>query len=96
MEHWPRGLRHFPAKKENGDKLFRWFESNMLRHITHKGNKMHKPTASFKLSKSAKRMIASTPDKGRASLVKKMMIEAELSAAIQPKRERVRREGNSE
>ena len=57
---------------------------------------MHKPNANFKLSKSAKRMMIATDGKTRATNFKKLMIDAELSAAFQPKRERVRKESNAE
>ena len=57
---------------------------------------MHKPNANFKLSSQAKRMTIATDGKTRATNFKKLMIDAELSAAFQPKRERVRREGNTE
>ena len=39
-----------------------------------------KPNASFKLSKPAKKMIASTP-KAQRNLVKQMFIQAELAAS---------------
>jgi hypothetical protein len=57
---------------------------------------MLKPNGNFKLSKSAKRLMASSPNKEKSSIIKKMMIDAELASALQPKRERVRREGNTE
>jgi len=46
---------------------------------------MLKPNSSFKLSKTAKRLIATTVNKEEASHVKKMFIDAELSAAIAPR-----------
>ena len=57
---------------------------------------MHKPTASFKLSSESKRMMTNTSNKARATDFKKLMIEAELTAAFQPKRDRVKREHNGE
>ena len=42
-----------------------------------------KPNSSFNLSKTAKKMIATTPKKMR-SIFKNMMIQAELAAAIKP------------
>jgi len=58
---------------------------------------MLKPNKTFKLSKTAKRMIAlmGGPDEGRNHF-KRMMIDAELHAAIQPKREKGRKEGPKE
>jgi hypothetical protein len=48
-----------------------------------------KPGANFRLSKTAKRMIAlmGGPKQGRDQF-KNMMIQAELAAAVQPKREK--------
>ena len=57
---------------------------------------MHKPNANFKLSKSAKRMMIATDGKNRANTFKNLMIDAELTAAFQPKRDRVRKESNAE
>ncbi len=50
---------------------------------------MLKPNKTFKLSKTTKRMMAlmGGPAEGRNQF-KRMMIQAELSAAIQPKREK--------
>lgn len=42
-----------------------------------------KPTSSFNLSKTSKKMIASTP-KDKRNVFKDMMIQAELAAAIKP------------
>jgi hypothetical protein len=42
-----------------------------------------KPTSSFNLSKTAKKMIASTP-KEKRGIFKAMMIQAELAAALKP------------
>jgi hypothetical protein len=42
-----------------------------------------KPNSSFNLSKTSKKMIATTPKKIR-SIFKNMMIQAELAAAIKP------------
>lgn len=40
-----------------------------------------KPTSSFNLSKTAKKLIAATP-KEKRGIFKRMMIQAELAAAI--------------
>ena len=58
---------------------------------------MAKPTANFKLSKTAKRMTAlmGGPADGRNQF-KRMMIDAELSAQFQPKREKSARGPRSE
>ncbi len=50
---------------------------------------MQKPGKTFKLSKTTKRMMAlmGGPAEGRNQF-KRMMIDAELSAAVQPKREK--------
>ena len=42
-----------------------------------------KPNSSFNLSKTSKKMIATTPKKIR-NIFKTMMIQAELAAAIKP------------
>lgn len=42
-----------------------------------------KPTSSFNLSKTSKKMIASTP-KDKRNVFKDMMIQAELAAAVKP------------
>ena len=42
-----------------------------------------KSTSSFNLSKTSKKLIATTP-KNRRSHFKKMMIQAELAAALRP------------
>ena len=61
----------------------------MLRQILIKGKNM-KPGKTFKLSKTTKRMVAlmkgATTD--QRNQFKNMMIQAELAAAIQPKREK--------
>lgn len=44
-----------------------------------------KPTANFKLSKSAKRMMASSGNKEKGNIIKNMMIQAELAASVQMK-----------
>ena len=54
-----------------------------------------KPTASFRLSKTAKRMIATEIDAHKRGEMRRAMIDAELSASIQPKREKGRRDQNS-
>ena len=54
---------------------------------------MLKPTANFKLSKQTKRTLALTKFKNdeQRSQWKRVMIDAELTAALQPKREKTRR-----
>jgi hypothetical protein len=42
-----------------------------------------KPNSNFNLSKTAKKMIASTP-KDKRNIFKDMMIQAELAAAVKP------------
>lgn len=42
-----------------------------------------KPNSSFNLSKTSKKMIASTP-KDKRNVFKDMMIQAELAAAVKP------------
>jgi hypothetical protein len=44
---------------------------------------MLKPNANFKLSKSAKRLMAATADKNYSNMIKKNFIQAELASAIQ-------------
>jgi hypothetical protein len=44
-----------------------------------------KPGPNFKLSKSAKRLMASHSDTRYSSMIKKNFIQAELYAAIQPR-----------
>ena len=46
---------------------------------------MLKPDSSFRLSKTAKKLIATAKNKEQQSVIKKMMIDAELSAAIMPR-----------
>ncbi len=55
---------------------------------------MLKPTANYRMSKTTKASLAlgSFKDAHARSAWKRSMIQAELSAAIQPKREKVRRE----
>ncbi len=45
-------------------------------------------TASFRLSKQSKRIMATIVDPVKRSEYKRSMIEAELSAMIQPRREK--------
>jgi hypothetical protein len=47
-----------------------------------------KPGPNFKLSKSAKRLMASHADPYYSNLIKKNFIQAELYSAIQPRKER--------
>lgn len=42
-----------------------------------------KPTSSFNLSKTSKKLIATTP-KAKRGIFKQMMIQAELAAALKP------------
>lgn len=46
---------------------------------------MLKPTASFKLSKSAKRLMAAHADPHYSNLIKRNFIQAEIAASIQPR-----------
>ncbi len=57
---------------------------------------MLKPNANFKLSKSSKRAIAACADPVKANQIKKLMIQAELSEAIQPRVSRGKRESQGE
>ncbi len=59
---------------------------------------MLKPTASFKLSKTTKRILALTKfsSQDQRNAWKRSMIQAELASLIQPKRERSRREDKAE
>ena len=52
--------------------------------------------ANFKLSKSAKRLIASCADPVKSNQIKKMYIQAELAAAVQPRVSRGKRESQGE
>jgi hypothetical protein len=47
-----------------------------------------KPGKTFKLSKTTKRMMCSITNTEDRNQFKRMMIQAELAAAIQPKREK--------
>jgi hypothetical protein len=47
-----------------------------------------KPGPNFKLSKSAKRLMAAHADPRYSNMIKKNFIQAELHAAIQPRKER--------
>jgi hypothetical protein len=47
-----------------------------------------KPTASYKMSTQAKRFLANIDDPHVRGAVKKTMIDAELTAALQPRRDR--------
>jgi hypothetical protein len=49
---------------------------------------MLKSNGNFKLSKSAKRVMATEPNSEMRNHVKRLHIQGELAAAIQPKRER--------
>jgi hypothetical protein len=49
---------------------------------------MLKPTASFKLSKQTKRFMCTIRDPEQRNAFKRAMIQAELAALIQPKREK--------
>ena len=44
---------------------------------------MLKPNANFKLSKSAKRLMAASANKNYSNMIKKNFIQAELASAIQ-------------
>ena len=54
---------------------------------------MLKANGNFRLSKSAKRQLATEPNKDKRGMLKQGMIQAELAEAIQPKRE-PRKEGS--
>lgn len=58
---------------------------------------MLKPGKTFKLSKTSKRMVAlmGGPAEGRNQF-KRMMIQAEIAAAIQPKKEKGKKESSTE
>lgn len=53
-------------------------------------------TASFKLSKQTKRIMATIVDPIKRSEYKRSMIQAELSSLIQPRREKTKNSGKSE
>lgn len=57
---------------------------------------MLKPTANYKMSKQTKRTLALTKftNEEQRNAWKKAMIQAELAAALQPKREKKPRNGN--
>jgi hypothetical protein len=56
-----------------------------------------KPNKTFKLTKTSKRLIALSKDtKDNRTHLKHAMIQAELAAAVQPKREKSRKETPSE
>ncbi len=55
---------------------------------------MLKPNGNFKLSKSAKRQLATEPNAQKRGMLKAGHIQAELAEAIVPKRE-PRKEGRS-
>ena len=55
-----------------------------------------KPNANFKLSKSAKRLIASCADPIKSNQIKKLFVEAEVAASIQPRVSRGKREQQGE
>lgn len=62
----------------------------MIIHNINKGEHMLKPTSSYKMSKSTKRSLATSKmiDPHYRGQQKRTMIQAELYAAIQPKREK--------
>jgi hypothetical protein len=49
---------------------------------------MMKPGKTFNLSKEAKRLMANTADPKMSNHIKRLHIQGELAAAVQPKRER--------
>jgi hypothetical protein len=57
---------------------------------------MLKPGPSYKMSKQGKRTLAQYLDSHKRGEVKRSIIQAELAALIQPKRERNRREGQND
>lgn len=46
---------------------------------------MLKPSSSFKLSKTVKRMMAAHANSNYSNIIKRNFIQAELAAAIQPR-----------
>ena len=54
---------------------------------------MLKPGPSYKMTKQGKRTLAQYLDPHKRGEVKRSIIQAELAALIQPKREKGRREG---
>jgi hypothetical protein len=57
---------------------------------------MLKPTASFKLSRQTKRFMCTILDPEQRNAFKRAMIQAELAALIQPKREKKTRLPNQQ
>lgn len=55
-----------------------------------------KPGKTFNLSKQTKRFMATMVNAEQRNAFKRAMIQAELAAAIVPKREKPRREGQSQ
>jgi hypothetical protein len=56
-----------------------------------------KPNKTFKLTKTSKRLIALSKDtKDNRMHLKHAMIQAELAAAVQPKREKTKKQTQSE
>jgi hypothetical protein len=53
---------------------------------------MLKPTANYKMTKQSKRFLATIVDQQERSHFKGMCIQSELASAIQPKREKTRRD----
>jgi hypothetical protein len=92
------GRRHLPAKKAVSAKTgAHWFESNTLRQIL-KRIDMLKPTANYKMSSQTKAGLAlgKFKDAHARGSWKRAMIQAELTAAIQPRREKAKRESAGE
>lgn len=57
-----------------------------------------KPTANYRMTKTTKRALALMPfkDQEQRNAWKRTMIQGELAALVQPKREKNRRENSSE
>jgi len=66
----------------------RFLSSSLSRTASFEKRKIMKPGPNFKLSKTAKRMMAANADPQYSNLIKKNFIQAELSASIQPRKER--------
>jgi hypothetical protein len=57
---------------------------------------MLKPSSNYKMSKSTKTMLANILDPHKRGEHKRSMIQAELAAAVQPKREKNKKEVSAE
>ncbi len=57
---------------------------------------MLKPSSNYKMSKSTKTMLTNILDPHKRGEHKRSMIQAELAAAVQPKREKNKKEVSAE